>query len=163
KGATAVANLTILVGNAVVPNDTFLPQETSMLKATHDIGASAAWGISVNCKPTIVAITDTGMDMNHPDLAANVWLNPAPTMGDLHGYNFVNDNADATDQNFHGTHVAGTIGAVGNNGRGVVGVCWQANLVPVRILDENGAGTLSDVVDGLNYAGDKIHAKVINA
>jgi subtilisin family serine protease len=162
-GAAAVAQLTIVVPNPVVPNDPFLSQETSMLKATHDIAASAAWGISVNCRPKIVAVLDTGIDLNHPDLAANIWTNPAPSMGDVHGYNFVNGNADTTDQNFHGTHVSGTIGAVGNNGRGVVGVCWQANIVPVRFLDSEGGGDIADAVDALNYAVDKINARIINA
>jgi subtilisin family serine protease len=134
-----------------------------MLKNMHDIAASAAWGISINCKPKLIAVTDTGADLNHLDLQANIWTNPAPTMGDIHGYNFVNDNADPTDQNFHGTHVSGTIGAVGNNGRGVVGVCWQANLVSVRFLDQDGGGALSDAVDALNYSVDTIKARIINA
>jgi subtilisin family serine protease len=134
-----------------------------MYKASHDIEAVEAWGITTDCSSMIVAVTDTGMDMHHPDLAQNVWLNPKPTMGDPHGWNFVDNNADATDQNFHGTHVSGTIGAVGNNISGISGICWKASLVPVKFLDENGAGTTSAAVDALNYAVDTLGAKIINA
>jgi subtilisin family serine protease len=161
-GSTSTATVTITIGGAVVPNDPYLSQETSVYKPSHDINAVGAWGISTNCKGKPVAVLDTGIDLNHPDLAANVWTNPAPKMGDVHGWNFVDGNSDPTDQNFHGTHVSGTIGAIGNNGQGVAGICWQANIIPVRFLDQEGSGDLADAVDSINYATN-LGAKIINA
>ena len=71
---------------------------------------------------------------------------------DVHGYNAADDNADVMDRSGHGTHVAGTIGAVGNNGEGVVGVNWQAQIMPVKIFDDNGRATVDGIVRGLQYA-----------
>ena len=87
---------------------------------------------------TLVAVIDTGIDYTHPDLAANIWTNPGEIAGngvdddgngfvdDVHGYDFANDDGDPMDDHGHGTHVAGTIAAVGNNGIGVAGVAWTA-------------------------------------
>ncbi|HUP57130.1 MAG TPA: S8 family peptidase [Bdellovibrionota bacterium] len=161
KGLSAVAKLTITVPAARTPNDPMLSQQASLFKATNDIDAVGAWGISTNCKAKIVAVLDTGIDLNHPDLMANIWVNPAPTRGDSRGWNFVGDNGDATDQNYHGTHVAGTIGAVGNNGQGVSGVCWQANILPIKFLDEDGGGTVSDAVAAIDYAVS-VGAKILS-
>lgn len=129
-----------------------------------DIDAPEAWDISTGSSSIVVGIVDTGIDYTHPDLVANVWTNPGEVAGDgidndgngfiddIHGWDFVNDDSDPIDDNGHGTHVAGTIGAVGNNGGGVVGVNWQVRLMGLKFLDETGHGSTSDAVDAMNYA-----------
>jgi hypothetical protein len=96
-------------------------------------------------------VVDSGVDLQHPDLKANILSG---------GYDFVGNDSDPTDQNGHGTHVAGTIGAVGNNGIGVAGVAWKARILPVRVLDASGSGLVSDVVKGYQYAAS--HAQIVN-
>jgi subtilisin family serine protease len=99
-----------------------------------DIDAALAWDVTGGAAGTIVAVIDTGVDYTHEDLAANIWVNPGEIPGDgidndgngfvddVHGYDFANNDADPMDDHSHGTHVAGTIGAVGNNGLGVSGI-----------------------------------------
>jgi subtilisin family serine protease len=115
---------------------------------------------------TIVAIIDTGIDYTHPDLAANIWTNPGETPGDgidndtngyiddIHGYDFVNNDGDPMDDHYHGTHVAGTIGGVANNGIGVAGVSWDVQLMAVKFLDAGGGGTLENAVRAVQYVID---------
>lgn len=130
-----------------------------------DISALDAWNISVGSKNgPLIAVIDTGIDYKHPDLAANMWINPGEIPGDgidndgngvvddVHGYNAFADNGDPMDDHSHGTHCAGTIGAVGNNSRGVVGVNWDANLMAIKIFDERGNTSLDAILRGLQYA-----------
>ena len=116
---------------------------------------------------------DTGVDYNHPDLAGNMWTNPGEIQADgldndgngivddYYGANFVyrdefgNPTGDPIDDYFHGTHVAGTIGAIGNNGVGVAGVSWNVKIMAIKFLDSCGSGWTSDAIDGLNYAVSK--------
>jgi subtilisin family serine protease len=106
-----------------------------------------------------VAVLDSGVNYLHEDLAANMW-DGAPSFP-LHGYDFVKGAADPMDRHGHGTHVAGIIGAVGNNSAGVSGVCWSARIMAVRVLDELGAGTTVSIVSGLDFAVTH-GAKVVN-
>ncbi len=129
-----------------------------------DINATRAWGVTTGQASTRIAVIDTGVDYNHPDLAANIWTNPGEIPGngidddgngyvdDVHGYNFVNHNGNPMDDNGHGTHVAGTIGAIGDNGVGVVGVNWHVQIMPLKFLDASGSGTVSGSIAALNYA-----------
>jgi len=105
-----------------IPNDPFYPDLWGMDR----INAPAVWDLNIDCSSVVVAVIDSGIDYTHPDLAANIWVNPNPGQSgfanDIRGWNFVSDNNNVMDDNGHGTHVAGTIGAVGNNGIGVSGV-----------------------------------------
>ena len=147
----------------VVPNDPDFSGEWGMNNtgqtsgtAHADINAPAAWNI-VNSSPNVVvAVIDTGIDFNHPDVAPNIWTNPHPGnsgyANDLHGWNFCANNNNPQDDFFHGTHVSGTIGAVGNNGAGVAGVTWSVKIMPLKFLDSTGAGTTSNAVNAVYYA-----------
>lgn len=130
-----------------------------------DIDAPEAWDITTGSPDVIVAIIDTGVDYNHPDLAANMWTNTAELNGspgvdddnngfvdDIHGYDFVNDDGDPMDDQYHGTHVAGTIGAVGNNSYGVTGVAWNVKIMALKFLDSGGSGYTSAAIDCVEYA-----------
>jgi subtilisin family serine protease len=132
--------------------------------ADADIDAPEAWDVTTGSRAVVVAVVDTGVDYNHPDLAANMWRNPGETAGDgidndrngyiddVHGWNFVTNTANVFDDNSHGTHVAGTIGAVGNNGSGIAGVNWQVSIMALKFLNASGSGTTSAAIAALNYA-----------
>lgn len=129
-----------------------------------DIDAPEAWAMATGTSTVVVAVIDTGIDHLHPDLAANIWTNPGEVPGDgmdndgngfaddVRGWNFYADNPDARDDHFHGTHCAGTIGAVGNNGVGVAGVCWTVRLMPLKFLNAEGSGTELDAVEAIYYS-----------
>ena len=129
-----------------------------------DIDAPEAWNVDTGSGNAIVAIIDTGIDYTHPDLAANMWHNPGEIAGngvdddrnglidDVYGADYANNDGDPRDDNGHGSHVAGTIGAVGDNGVGVAGVNWHVQLMAVKFLAANGSGSISNAVKGLNYA-----------
>ncbi|MGA2092683.1 MAG: S8 family serine peptidase [Sedimentisphaerales bacterium] len=114
--------------------------------------------MSTGSSSIIVAVTDTGVDYTHPDLTANMWSDANGS----HGYDFVNNDSDPMDDEGHGTHVSGTIGAVGNNGIGVAGVNWHTRIMAVKFLDATGSGSTSNAVATIQYAIAN-GAKVINA
>jgi subtilisin family serine protease len=137
------------------------------------IAADQAWDFSTGSAQVLVAVIDTGIDLHHADLAANIWTNPGESgvdadgrdkagngadddgngyADDVHGYDFV-AGGEPLDDNDHGTHVAGIIGACGGNHEGVVGVCWKVRLAALRILDHQGLGFVSDAVRAARYAG----------
>ena len=133
-----------------------------------DIDAPEAWNVSTGNSSTVVAVIDEGIDINHPDLKNNIWRNPDEIPGDgvdnddngyvddVNGYDFANDDASIYDPiagqgDEHGTHVAGTIAATGDNGVGVAGVNWDAQVAALKFLGVNG-GYTSDAVEALNYA-----------
>ncbi|MBI3927648.1 MAG: S8 family serine peptidase [Armatimonadetes bacterium] len=133
--------------------------------ADADIDAPEAWAVSRGSRQgAVIAVIDTGIDYNHPDLAANVWTNPNEIPGDgidndnngvvddVHGYNAAANDGNPLDDNSHGSHCTGTIGAVGNNEQGVVGVNWEAQIMGVKFLSANGGGTVADVVKSVFYA-----------
>lgn len=131
-----------------------------------DIDAPEAWDRQKGSKQVLVAIIDTGIDYNHPDLQVNMWRNPGEIpnnqrdddnngfVDDVFGWDFANNDADPMDDNIHGTHVSGTVGAVGNNNRGVVGVNWQVSLMALKFLSSDGSGSTSDAVDAIIYGAN---------
>src|SRR5205085_821587 len=134
-----------------------------------DIGATGAWTYSTGGTANVAGVVDTGIDYTHPDLAANVWSAPAPftvslSWGTLtcpagsHGYNGVARSCDPKDDHGHGTHVSGTIGAVGNNAQGVAGVNWTARIMGLKFLNSSGSGSTSDAIDAIEFA---LQAKTI--
>lgn len=113
----------------------------------------------------IIAIIDTGVDIDHSDLEDNIWTNPAEANGaanqdddnngfrdDVHGWDFVNQTANMNDFNSHGTHCAGIAGAVTNNGIGIAGACPDALIMPVSVMQSDGSGDIATIVRGINYA-----------
>jgi subtilisin family serine protease/DNA-binding beta-propeller fold protein YncE len=129
-----------------------------------DINATRAWNISTGSRGVIVAVIDTGIDATHPDLAANLFTNAGEIPGngidddgngyidDVHGWDFANDDNNPDDDAGHGTHVSGTIGAVGDNGLGVAGINWHVTILPVKFLGADGSGFSSDALRGIDYA-----------
>jgi subtilisin family serine protease len=115
-----------------------------------DVKAPEAWDNTTGSSDVVVAVLDTGVDYNEPDLAPNI----------MKGYDFIMNNTDPMDRNGHGTHVAGIIAAAGNNGIGVTGVMWNAKIMPVRFLGPSG-GTVSDEIASISYASSH-GATIIN-
>jgi len=119
-------------------------------------------------------VIDTGVRYTHDDLAANMWTNPGEIAGngldddgdgyvdDVHGINAITGSGDPNDDNGHGTHVSGTIGAVGNNGIGVVGVAWGVKIMALKAFNSSGNAAGSDLIECINYATSK-RANIINA
>lgn len=165
----------------VTPNDTSYSRMWALNNtgqtggtADADIDAPEAWEITTGDPNVIVAVVDTGVDYTHPELADNIWINTAEANGtadvdddgngyvdDIYGYDFVDDDGNPMDTSGHGTHVSGTIAAVGNNSLGVAGINWQCQVMACRFLDANGSGYTDDAILAINYAVDN-GAQVIN-
>jgi subtilisin family serine protease len=169
-----------------IPNDTSFGQlwglqntgqtvDGSAGTADADIDSDKAWDITTGATSVVVAVIDSGYILNHPDLLLPFWINTAePIDGidndgngyidDRYGWDFFDNDNGVTDYNTHGTHVAGTIGASGNNNTGITGVCQDVTIMPLKVFGVSGAGyTKSDGLNkAINYAVSK-GAKVINA
>lgn len=124
-----------------------------------DMDLELAWDRITSCNSVTVAVIDTGIRYTHNDLAANMWAGGGGAPN--HGWDVQNNDNDPADDNGHGTHVAGTIGAVGNNGAGTTGICWGVKLMAIKALGANGSGTTATVAAGVDWAVAN-GAKVIN-
>jgi thermitase len=120
-------------------------------RAGADISATKAWGVTKGSHDIVVAIIDTGIDYTHPDLQGNIWEKTVQGKV-IHGMNAITGVMDPKDDHYHGTHCAGTIGGVGNNGTGVAGVSWNVSLMGVKFLDKNGSGTTADAIKAIDFA-----------
>ena len=178
-----------------VPNDPYFRNQWALHNdgtyaggtAGADIKAPSAWDITTGSSSIVIAVLDTGIDYTHEDLANNIWRNHGETdcfnnydddgngyIDDCKGWNFVDDTKDPVDDEGHGTHVSGIIGAVGNNLNGISGLMWNVKLMPLKILgsqesstDECTSGYVSDEIAAIQYivdaVGRGVNVKVINA
>jgi serine protease len=163
-----------VVRTTLTPNDTRFTQLWGMNNtgqvvsgqtgvAGADISAVQAWDVSTGSTSIVVGVIDTGVDFNHADLSANIWSAPAAfsvTVGGRtincaagsHGYNAVANNCSPLDDNNHGTHTSGTIGARGNNAQGVVGVNWTTRIMGLKFLNSAGSGNTADAIECIQFA-----------
>jgi len=159
------------VNNLSIPNDSFFSNQWGFHNMGQtggtidaDIDAPEAWALSTGSNSVIVAVIDTGVLYTHSDLSSNIWNNTGEIPGngidddnngyidDIRGWDFVNSDNDPIDDKDHGTHVSGTIGAVGNNTIGVSGVNWQVKIMPIKVFDRLGYGNTSDAISAIEYA-----------
>ena len=163
-----------IVRQTATPNDPLFSYEWDMTA----IRAPEAWDVTTGSAQVPVAVVDTGIDATHPDLASNVWTNPGESGGgretngldddgngridDVHGWDFVDQDAQPQDGNGHGTHVSGTIAARGNDASGVAGINWSSAIMPLRVLGDDGSGFVSDAIAAYAYAA-RNGARVVNA
>lgn len=184
-GSSAIASFRrdASVAGSAVPNDTLL--QSPDVYQFSQIDAPGAWDLSTGSTNVVTAVIDSGIYFDHPDLMANIWINPGEDgakrnngidddgngfIDDYRGWDFHNNDNNPTDDNGHGTHVAGTIGAVGNNAIGVAGVNWNTRLMSLKFLDEKNVGSVGDAIKAINYVtmmatrtADPVDVRVINA
>jgi len=142
-----------------------------------DISATLAWATTTGSEELVVAVLDTGVDYTHEDLMENMWVRPAEmdpyqdselgTIDDEHGFNAIESAADPMDDNGHGTHCAGIIGAEGENDRGIAGVNWKVKIMPLKFMNAGGFGSTKDAIEAINYVIDRkkagVNVRIISA
>lgn len=173
---------------SLVPDDPFYSTTGSWQNEYDDlwglkrINAEQAWDVATGEQSDVIAVIDTGIDYAHPDLEGKMWMNEGEVgtddaghdkrsngidddgntfIDDVYGYDFVNHDADPTDDHYHGTHVSGTIAAATNNAQGIAGINWNGRLMAVKGLDRQGSGSSSNLAQAIRYAVDN-GANVIN-
>lgn len=125
------------------PSQTVPPGSPQEERERPDIKAREAWDETRGEENVVIAILDTGVDFNHPDIDEKLLLN---------GYDFINDDSDPTDDHWHGTFVSGIAAAETNNGEGIAGVAWNCKILPIKIVDNTGWTDVSTEVNGINWA-----------
>lgn len=142
-----------------------------------DISAMLAWATTTGSDDVVVAVLDSGVDYTHADLAPNMWKRPARmapyqdnelgTIDDADGFNAIRNTSDPMDENGHGTHCAGIIGAEGDNDIGIAGVNWKVRIMPLKFMNAGGFGTTKDAVEAINYVIDRkkagVNVRIISA
>jgi thermitase len=142
-----------------------------------DINATLAWAITTGSDDIVVAVLDSGVDYNHDDLKPNMWTRPAGmgpyqdselgSIDDEYGFNAVDNAADPMDENGHGTHCAGIIGAEGENDIGIAGVNWEVRIMPLKFMNAGGFGTTKDAIEAINYVIERkkagVNVRIISA
>ncbi len=142
-----------------------------------DIDAMEAWQTTQGSEDVVVAVLDTGVDFTHVDLRENMWIRPENVpaytddelgpFNDLNGYNGTDKIEDPMDDNGHGTHCAGIIGAEGDNGEGIAGINWHVKIMPLKFLGRGGFGSVDDAIEAINYAIDRkehgVNIRIISA
>jgi thermitase len=146
-------------------------------KQNADISALKAWQKTTGSNKVVIAVLDSGVDYTHQDLVSNIWFRPdnipqytdseLGTFNDEHGFNLTDNVSDPMDDNGHGTHCAGIIGAEGNNDEGIAGINWNVQIMPLKFLGRGGFGTTKDAIEAINYAIDRkqkgVNIRVISA
>jgi subtilisin family serine protease len=166
------------------PNDPMFGDQWSLKntgqrggQANADISALQAWEKTKGSDKVVVAVLDSGVDYTHPDLINNMWVRPPNmtrytddelgTIDDAHGFNAIDDTGDPMDDNGHGTHCAGIIGAEGDNSEGIAGVNWKVEIMPLKFMNANGSGSTKDAIKAINYVIERkragVNVRVINA
>lgn len=167
-----------------IPNDPMFGEQWALNnlgqdggKDRADLDALKAWMTTKGSDEIVVAVLDSGVDFTHEDLRENMWFRPDSvpaysddelgTFNDLNGYNGTDSIADPMDDNGHGTHCAGIIGAEGDNGIGVSGINWKVKIMPLKFLGRGGFGSTDDAIEAINYAIDRkqkgVNVRIISA
>ena len=170
--------------DADLPNDPMFNDQWALSnngqtggKAKADISALLAWQKNKGSEKIVVAVLDTGVDYAHSDLSSNIWFRPdnvpqykdenLGTFNDLRGFNGTDNQTDPMDDNGHGTHCAGIIGAEGDNNEGIAGINWKVQIMPLKFLGKGGSGTTKDAIEAINYAIDRkrngVNLRIISA
>jgi subtilisin family serine protease len=170
--------------DAGLPNDPQFPEQWALNnqgqnggKAHADIDAVKAWAKTHGSADVVVAVLDSGVDYTHVDLRANMWMRPENlpqyfddelgSFNDERGFDADQNAKDPMDDNGHGTHVSGIIGAEGDNGEGIAGINWNVEIMPLKFLGRGGFGTTKDAIEAINYAIDRkqngVNIRIINA
>jgi thermitase len=166
------------------PNDPLLAEQWGLVntgqrdgKAQADISALAAWSKTHGSRKVVVAVLDSGVDYTHSDLVNNMWHRPDDmemyfdkqlgVIDDYNGFSALDEARDPMDENGHGTHCAGIVGAEGDNNEGIAGVNWQVEIMPLKFMGKGGFGTTKDAIEAINYVisrkGDGVNVRVISA
>jgi subtilisin family serine protease len=170
--------------NDLLPNDPMFDEQWALNntgqnggKMNAHIAALKAWAKTQGSEKVVIAVLDTGVDYTHPDLVSNIWFRPEGvaqyfddelgSVNDERGFNAADNQSDPMDDNGHGTHCAGIIGAEGDNEEGIAGINWKVKIMPLKFMGRGGFGTTKDAIEAINYAIDRKHngvnLKVISA
>lgn len=172
------------VVNAVRPHDPQFNEQWALAnsgqrggKEGADISAMIAWAKTTGSEDVVVAVLDSGVDYTHEDLAPNMWQRPANltpyqdaelgSIDDEFGFNAIDNASDPMDENGHGTHCAGIVGAEGENNIGIAGVNWKVRIMPLKFMNAGGFGTTKDAIEAINYVINRkkagVNVRIISA
>lgn len=184
ESAKSVNALNQLSEDSNVPNDPMFNEQWALSntgqnggKENADLSAIKAWETTKGSNKVVIAVLDTGVDYTHPDLVTNMWFRPdnipqykddeLGTFNDVRGFDAADNQSDPMDDNGHGTHCAGIIGAEGNNDEGIAGINWNVQIMPLKFLGKGGYGSVKDAIESINYAIDRkrngVNIRIISA